>query len=288
MPDKRMRFLIDWFRMSFDSDLRINTPLRHIRAAGFEQGGMIKAGKFYNRAMQLLPCGRFDWHSENMQQGALLTLTGNDLAIIRQHPRMTVDGVIKAMLAVPGAKATRIDFAWDIEGFEADPDDLFEAWEQGRMRTHAKKAARFVDTGKQGETLGKTVYIGSRTSQQMVRAYDKAKEQGIEGDWLRVELEAKGPKAHSAARAEVKYGPVTTALGAINDFIKIDGVEWWDIAMQGRIECDIETNPRKETEGKKWLYNVALPKVLEAARDGDAAVISALRSLNLDKGSEVG
>jgi len=281
MGDKRARFLIDWFRMSFDGGLGQAVVIQHLRVLGFRQEKLIPAGKFYNRAVQLVPCGRLDWHTENTKQGALLTLTGNDLAIIRQHRSMTVDGVIKGLLSVPGGKATRIDFAWDIEGFDADPDDIFDAWEQGRMKTHAKKVSRFCETGRDGEVKGKTVYVGSRTSEQMLRAYDKALEQGTEGDWLRVEMELKGGKAHSAARANVKHGVVSTTLKAVQDFVKIEGVHWYDVFMSGVIDCEIEKNPRKETDGNEWLLRVALPKVIEAARSGNAAVIRALRSLDL-------
>lgn len=279
MKQQQARFLVDWFRMSFDGALGHTAVIQFLRAAGFERDQLIAPGKFYNRAMQLMPCGRLDWHSENTKQGALLTLTGNDLAIIRQHPRLSVDGVIKAMLAVPGAKATRIDFAWDVEGFDADPDDLFDAWSQGRMKTHAKKISRFVETGKDGTVKGKTVYIGSRTSQHMLRAYDKALEQGIEGDWLRVELEVKGASAHSAARAEAEYGPVQTTLEKVDRFVKIDGLGWWDVFMSGRLEVNIDKNPRKETDGRRWLVNVALPKVIEAYHDGDAQVVRAINAL---------
>lgn len=96
---------------------------------------------------------------------------------------------------------TRVDVQATLRLTERTPDQEI-AYLTSRVRTHTRKGAgrpptvRYVQTWGSGDTL----YIGSRTSDVMMRVYNKEAERGDEPGYagaLRVEMEVKG----SASRA---------------------------------------------------------------------------------------
>ena len=95
-----------------------------------------------------------------------------------------------------GAKITRLDLAHDdYDGTYLDIDDLNERETNGEFYYFGKPARvtwfgdwKYLDRDK----LGRTLQIGCRTSDKMLRAYEKGKQLGDKNsDWLRVEVELK-------------------------------------------------------------------------------------------------
>ena len=83
-----------------------------------------------------------------------------------------------------GAKITRLDLAHDdYDGTYLDIDDLNERETNGEFYYFGKPARvtwygdwKYLDRDK----LGRTLQIGCRTSDKMLRAYEKGKQLGIE------------------------------------------------------------------------------------------------------------
>lgn len=114
---------------------------------------------------------------------------------------------------------TRIDIALDIR----DKD----IWSQAYMATKVKnyktrwKTWRLVQSFETNtnKPTGRTLYYGSRKSAVMLRVYDKALEQGEEGDRTRLELEIKGENANNTVEILEHYPLGSTFFGILNQYI---------------------------------------------------------------------
>ncbi len=75
----------------------------------------------------------------------------------------------------------------------------------------------------EGETVtGETIYLGSTKSHVMCRAYNKAQESGIDGQWIRFEIQLRDNRAHEAAKkfiSDITVGSLAT--GIINNYFAI-------------------------------------------------------------------
>lgn len=90
-------------------------------------------------------------------------------------------------------KPTRIDLAVDL----FDSDVSVEQWYYELFKVHGANRQRSLEYKR--KKRGDSVYLGSRESDKFLRIYDKAKEQGLDNDWVRVEVEAKGDIAQQLA-----------------------------------------------------------------------------------------
>jgi DNA relaxase NicK len=122
----------------------------------------------------------------------------------------------------------RIDFAWD--GVPFGPVDFFEAIKAGRVRSLAKRESlSFIDSpfklrDDDSEMGCHTAYFGSRTSQRMIRVYDR---RGI----TRAEMECKQERAQLVAVSLFTSMPerwFELAISHLRDFLDIR-TEWWDL-----------------------------------------------------------
>lgn len=143
--------------------------------------------------------------------------TGDDLA------RMRADGISFRDLsrALPMAtRCSRIDFALDVVGLAGVPQRIGDLFQAGQLPCRARKGSIVQGTGAaQG---GYTAYLGARTSQAFMRAYDKAAQQGLRGiAWGRIELELKGSKAERAYTAAYLYGVHKAGSAHIADFVTL-------------------------------------------------------------------
>ena len=114
-----------------------------------------------------------------------------------------------------GVRASRLDIAMDIFGSEGlTVPAIANAVEHGDIIAVTKKATYTHGVG--GRTSGATLYLGSRTSERMLRIYDKAAEQGIDGmKWLRLEFEIKEEQARAVQNALVVNNEIAGIFRAI-------------------------------------------------------------------------
>jgi DNA relaxase NicK len=122
---------------------------------------------------------------------------------------------------------TRLDLAFDHELFT--PLDVWQAaHEEGIIRTDAKRSS-FVITSSpwaeddRGDLGTNTVYIGSRSSERMLRVYDKR-------GYTRVELELKGKRAKAVSTHLFHADPdswYSLAMGHLMDFVTVN-CAWWE------------------------------------------------------------
>lgn len=139
-----------------------------------------------------------------------------------------------------GVRIKRLDLAFDDYRGLVTVTKVREFWHNGGVitRSHFK---RYIESDDQG-FIGGTCEFGKRTSESMVRIYDKAAEQKLAGvSWTRLELQFNGNRAEAVAQ-EWKTSnfsassAVSIMVGTI-DFRVNDGTatksrwlnpDWWD------------------------------------------------------------
>jgi len=215
----------------------------------------------YNRALKLA-IGRVDWHTDNRAQKRLWTLTGEDLEALERLDFTQAD-LIANVTRILGVNITRLDFAADVRGVGAKPADVERAWFERRVVTQARKMRPVEEYDRKGRPQGRTVYIGSRTSENYLRVYDKGAESEQKTDWCRLELETKATMANLLAHEMQRRGIGPAGCAATSRFVDIPTLEWYTDALTGAGEADF-TRARKVTDWQKWVTNVALPNVIQA------------------------
>jgi hypothetical protein len=258
---------LDWLSASFPigDDADSGQVMRQFqRIAGVENAplGEVPPRRGFQSAMQF-EIGRLDVYTGTKRYAGLV-FTGKDLAKIANHHHAPRDAEILTRLAEYGGKPSRMDVALNI--FEVSPiTDLIKAWNDGEIETLAKGATTVRDLATGGDTL----YVGSRSSELMLRAYDKAIESGNLGAlWTRLELEAKDVKAQSIAKTIIKKGVYGIGYWWRRFDFKVD---WFDNAINALGEVSDPEPVKREVENDKrwWLENQILP-ALEKIKVFDA------------------
>ncbi len=156
---------------------------------------------------------------------------------------------------------SRLDFAFDDLPFT--PREIEEVIKKGDVKSSAKRKTLAVkqspfekkDNGEEGTY---TVYFGSRSSERMVRVYDRR-------GFTRLELEMKGKRADLVAKELLGASNVEElfpiGLSHLQDYIKFDAA-WWEEFVNGvgRAHAIVST-PREVSEETTaaWLAHQVAP-----------------------------
>lgn len=256
---------LDWLRASVDTPkdaLAIVDLLKVVELAG-DQSEFTPL-PYYNAVIGY-NCMRIDWHRENERQRCLMTWTGKDLRRFEM-----LGGSIRALINVlanyPGCTPTRVDFAIDVLNRRARPEDVQSALESGKCETRIRSWNQV--TGKvSGIDSGTTIYLGSRQSPRFIRVYDKAKQAGIDADWVRIEIEVKDRHAGGLLKAMERHGVNRAGCATIKSLITT-GVAWFDDSLEPGAGVRIESVGRKVTDNEDWLIGVVLPNAIKAIKSG--------------------
>lgn len=258
MPDvsenQTVRGSIDWLRYSVPADVgpRAALPAHSL----FEPSDReLTPLRFYDRCVALV-AGRCDWHSQYPERRLLVTLSGSQCALCVAEGLDMAEVLQHALVRVTG-RVTRLDFALDVFT-EADPMDVKRAWDAGRVRCAAFTCGDVGMTGPGGVDLGRTVYLGSRSSERILRVYDKARCEGLPSPWVRIELECKGRYAHVLARTMLASGIIPAGKAALRVFVAAD-VDWFTAALHSVENVPMTPLDEKETDRRRWYREQILP-----------------------------
>lgn len=146
---------------------------------GYNRGWLFTTGVFLN------------WNDKRPDMGYHIVASGSALREVWALGTRP-DELLSRLVALKG-RVSRVDYAIDI-----DPSELTLADLGKHKRLPYKGKGRVPDVLPVGtEEDGWTVYVGARTSDKMLRIYQKSKEQGdMDGKHVRIELEVKGDVAH--------------------------------------------------------------------------------------------
>ena len=283
--DCSVYFALDWVRFTYD----INTPLESVWQGHpcFEPDPRsVTTMPAYNTTMTLR-CGRIDWHSERPENKRMMTMTGEDLT------RARAMGLNERMMLChffdqPDVHFTRVDIAADLYGGERkNLISLYNAVLSEKAVCRAKRIHKIESHNQKGEDLGKSVYIGSRTSETMMRVYDKAREtKMLDTEWTRVELELKNRQADAAAWAISLHGSEKVFRDMATRYLNSTGVAWYEALLRDLDAPRLVEEPgRKITNFERWVREVCLPAIQKAVADGMPGVREALEFI-LQEGVE--
>ena len=122
-------------------------------------------------------------------------------------------------------KLTRIDLALDDRVGDLIPlDKIIKDVTQGNATSKCKSNMEITERDFNGNTLGKALTIGKRSSNTYIRFYDKAKEQKLKDKkavWNRIEIELKGENAQTVQNViyETNVGPLFQ--GILKNYLRI-------------------------------------------------------------------
>lgn len=130
---------------------------------------------------------------------------------------------LASLLGAADARLSRIDIAADDFAGRYPISWALEQYEAGRFDKRGQRPkARLIDD--MGNRTGKTLYIGSRTSENQLRIYEKGREQGDpDSPWMRFE----GEFHHSNRRElplDMLVDPAPYLVGAYPVLDFVDGV----------------------------------------------------------------
>ena len=141
---------------------------------------------------------------------------------------------------------TRLDLAIDnVQHIYYRLQELDDIWKSRRCCAHFRTFKRILERDSSGEITGDTIYFGSRSSDLMVRVYDKQlenrlrhPESPVDDEWIRWELELKDGRADNAARLLMQQCSVgSVAVGILSNVFR---VIVFDDSNKSRCSTDIK------------------------------------------------
>lgn len=280
----RAEYLVDWLSITYDTDAildfypsledNLKSVLYHAPVLAHVKESFVPAAPRYGyRYVANAPDGTsVHWTSANSDMGMHVSYPGQainkhgGIAMLRYH-------------MANGARVTRLDLAADL--FDARMPiellfDMMRAREEdlklpagkdsskgafGRAVTRSRKY--FMMSGSTGATL----YIGSRTSERMMRIYDKRAQAGeTGGEHWRAEIELKGPTAHKAAEILLERG--TEAIrGILKSVCHFPGVVEWEYLIDFADVIVVRSEARAHDTRGWILGNVAKIVANQARRE---------------------
>lgn len=164
---------------------------------------------------------------------------------------------------------SRLDLAIDnMQNIYYRVPELEEIWNAKRCCCHFRTFKHITERDSSGNLIGDTVYLGSRTSDLMVRVYNKQLENNmkypetpVDYEWVRWELELKDDRADNAARLlmqKCSVGSVTVGILA-----NVFRVIVFDDSNKSRCSTDIKWQCFIDGVEQLRLYVPKLQKTLE-------------------------
>ena len=217
----------------------------------------------YSHAFALSPSGMMRFSPAYQSQKISIEFTGRDLDGLLSASILPVNLLEKFLLL--GARVRRLDVAVDLLDSGADVLDIYKCWQAGEVVTQARRCWVIAPVDTAGNFTGKTVYIGSRTSEKFLRVYDKSLERSdVSGasqevkDWIRAELETKDDYSQLLAWSLIRVENWRSQVQAtLLSFVDMSWLQWKYIT--GGITANRLVVGRKQTDRFRWLMEQVLP-----------------------------
>lgn len=175
---------------------------------------------------------------------------------------INAEGMLK-YAAYQNGRITRLDVALDV-GTDFDFRAFYDACNAGQLDTKARKCSVIESNS------GTTVYIGSRSSESMLRVYNKAAEAGLADPLTRIELEIKGQRANAVAQYLCKHG-LTDIPAIIRAFCDWPTNPLWTEIFAGIAKVGMPKAER-QPDREKWIREQVRPALITAMREDSTEV----------------
>jgi len=196
-----------------------------------------------------------------------------------------------------GGRFSRVDIAIDDEGYNVEFDTVLKAVENKEVtRRGDAYDERYRFRGGRKE---KTLYIGSRESEAMLRVYQKGFELGGEVGWLRFEAEFKGKRAEGWVTVFLTHGwdaavgvfrhlwEFKDASHVTTDRTRQRAADWW-VQLIGAAKFSFKLGQAVAATWQsvqKWMVRQWAPSVamLMEATAGDLSPLLELAEIGSDR-----
>lgn len=229
-------------------------------------GEIFTPGQGYSRGRHLNE-GSITWHHERAEQGIGVMHTGEQLQALRLAGLAEMDYL--KWIASRSGKVSTMDACINVHDERADPLEVIRARDAGSLITRSNMIGHYSSSTKVGDKWlpGDTVYIGSPKSAVQVTIYNKAAQQQIAGDWIRIEITWRKKHAQQAFATMLTSGIGPVIRAAIHHQIALSSA-WWHAAMLG--DTSLPATVTKTAGGRfTWLSGPvlsALEKEIDAER----------------------
>ena len=161
-------------------------------------------------------------------------------------------------------RVRRIDVALDIKPGSIDIASLARMTDKRHYISKATKATYYKTLQQEGETL----YVGAPTSKLRLKVYDKAAEQGLDGDWTRIELQVRGEQAQTLrdriVSADNGVAIIAPTIRAYCDYP--ESREYQQVL--GNKSIELSPPQPSETDTRAWLLTTVISALSsELAKD---------------------
>lgn len=255
--------LIDW--LAFTLHPKEGEALKQLAdwlLAKFPQGAipLDRGNMGYTHGYRLPAGGLLLYNPQRRDMGVHCECPSGLLALLDISPR---DMIISVM--VEGGVFTRLDVAIDTDQVTIDQVD--RAVRSGELVSRSQ-VRRFM-----GDYSGSgyTVYVGAGSSQRLVRFYDKAAEQNVDGVWTRCEVQFRSTQAQTAATYIATGEDLRSLILSAVDFrdVSTDGnisrrdrLSWWEdwIGSVGRLSFAVrQTVEDAVIRAYEWVRKQVAP-----------------------------
>lgn len=193
--------------------------------------------------------------SNRHEMGLHVVVPGSSLRMLEQSGLSTRQ-LLSLVIGASG-KVTRLDLAKDAVNEGVELAQISKLALQGKRTGSAQSISEITSS-----SGGRTIYVGSRSSDRFARIYDKAAQQGLDEDWKRLEIECKGDVAKTLARvlATQETDWNATIGGIMQKMMMVDdeGYRNW---LEG---ASVDGLPKieKQTDREAWLLEQVFPALV--------------------------
>lgn len=200
---------------------------------------------------------------ERDDMGVHIVYSGSTVSKIQEIYNMDALEILGFHL-VKQDRVVRMDVAIDFINCDVKVKDFQKAFESGNCDTRLRSATVVRSITGDGHTL----YIGSRkTRKKLLRIYDKAAEQNIEGDWIRVELQVmKEPATVLAYKMFESDEPEKCIIGAIDKVCSFPTIDVWKKIISDNPQIEIGSIGRNDANTRRWLESQCVPALAREIR----------------------
>ncbi|MBQ3985832.1 MAG: replication initiation factor domain-containing protein [Oscillospiraceae bacterium] len=118
------------------------------------------------------------------------------------------------------ANITRLDVAYDDKDGTLDVRQIAEDTKSGNYVGYLRKKTVMISGDRDADKEGVCCTFGSKTSEVLIRIYDKAAEQRVSGPWVRVELQMRHDRANAFVELLQKKTIEEAYLGAVRNYLR--------------------------------------------------------------------
>lgn len=259
MTENNTKIIIDWlqFTLLIDDGLEIVFGILKLNPADFEKldkGGLGYKDQLINNNVRI-------YYNGNIGMGINTSISGKGCRYMESQG-INLWSLLFRLARSAKINITRLDLALDtdiklIDKIRANIDNK-------KYISKSRSISYICKSGKES-TRTETIYIGSRSSDLMIRIYDKAVEQGIEDiNWERWEIVLKKDKIREAIpllKKDISQTFRDILYTYFRPIQKIESnksrskVESWYMKFLGQVEkVSLYREPTQKTIEDKWAW----------------------------------